>query len=383
MRGALAVLAAALVSVGGCAAPSPSYPTSHSAGPAAPYRTVGPAAPLPGLSPSALPGWAQEDHLAALLAFRDTCRTGRAQANPEACRAAQEVRAGTRDEARRFFETRFRAEPVENRPAGLGLLTAYFAPEYAARRTPDLRYSAGLRPRPIDLLTVEGGRLDPALAGRQVGAREVDGRLEPYPARADIEASPAQPLAYLPPEDLFFLQIQGSGTLVFPDGSRRKAVYAGDNGRPFVGVARVMRERGLLADNQTSGDAIRAWLAAHRGPEAQAVMNENPRYVFFRLDPDDGRDPLGAAGVSLPAGRAIAVDPLHHPYGELFWLDAQAPALAGSFPVYRRMVTGLDTGGAIKGPVRADLYLGRGAAAGAEAGRVRHQLRMYRLVYRP
>ena len=188
-------------------------------------------------------------------------------------------------------------------------------------------------------------------------------------------------LAWMRPEDLFFLQIQGSGTLVFPDGARAKAAYAADNGRPFTAIARPMVERGLLAPGRASGDAIRAWLAAHAGPEAQAVMRLNPRYVFFALSADDGRQPAGAAGVPLPPGRALAVDPARHGYGELYWIDASAPALAGAFPAYRRLAVALDVGGAIKGEVRADLYMGRGELAGREAGRVRHALRMYRAVW--
>ena len=109
-------------------------------------------------------------------------------------------------------------------------------------------------------------------------------------------------------------------------------------------------------------------------------MRLNPRYVFFSLAPDDGRQPVGAANVPLPPGRALAVDPAFHPMGELYWIDASAPILNGAFPAYRRLAMALDTGGAIKGDVRADLYLGQGAAAGAEAGRVRHTLRLYRLV---
>ena len=105
----------------------------------------------------------------------------------------------------------------------------------------------------------------------------------------------------------------------------------------------------------------------------------NPRYVFFALAPDDGREPAGAAGVPLPAGRAIAVDPSRHAYGELFWIDASAPTLAGAASTYRRLAVALDTGSAIRGEVRADLYMGRGWAAGVEAGRVRHALRMMRL----
>jgi membrane-bound lytic murein transglycosylase A len=111
-------------------------------------------------------------------------------------------------------------------------------------------------------------------------------------------------------------------------------------------------------------------------------MRLNPRYVFFQTLPDDGRQAVGAAGVPLPPGRAIAVDPGRHAMGELFWLDASAPKLAGGFPTYRRLAVALDVGGAIKGDVRADLYTGTGPAAGAEAGRVRHDLRLYRLVPR-
>jgi membrane-bound lytic murein transglycosylase A len=208
--------------------------------------------------------------------------------------------------------------------------------------------------------------------------------LRPYPDRAAIEAAPAvAALAWMRPEDLFFLQIQGSGVLTFEDGQRLKALYAANNGRPFVGIANAMRDQGLLARENTSGDAIRSWLAAHRGPEADEIMRLNPRYAFFRLAPDAGKQPAGAAGIPLPPGRAVAVDTLYHAMGELLWIDADAPILAGAFPSYRRLVTALDVGGAIKGKVRADLYVGLGPAAGAEAGRVRHTLRMFRLVPKP
>jgi membrane-bound lytic murein transglycosylase A len=111
-------------------------------------------------------------------------------------------------------------------------------------------------------------------------------------------------------------------------------------------------------------------------------MRLNPRYAFFSLGPDDGKPPVGAANVPLPGGRALAVDPARHAMGELLWVDAEAPILAGAFPKYRRLALALDTGGAIKGEVRADLYVGQGAAAGAEAGRIRHTLKLWRLVAR-
>jgi membrane-bound lytic murein transglycosylase A len=140
-----------------------------------------------------------------------------------------------------------------------------------------------------------------------------------------------------------------------------------------------MAEEGLLPRDGTSGEAIRGWLAAHRGPEARRVMALNPRYIFFTLQPYDGKEPAGAAGVTLTPGRALAVDPSKHGYGVLYWIDGEAPSLAGAFPSYRRLAMALDTGSAIKGEVRADLYLGTGEGAGAEAGRVKHKLKLYRL----
>ena len=305
-----------------------------------------------------LPGWAEEDHVAAFEAWRANCTVRRLPGIAAACRDAMAVDLLDADGARTFFESRFLAQPLP----GEGVLTGYFAPVYEARRAPDETYSAPLRPRPADL-PPEGGS---------------------YPDRTAIEArTPTDALAWLRPEDKFFLQIQGSGTLIFPEGPPRRAVFAGTNGQPFSGVANAMRERGLLEAGQTSAEGIRAWLAAHRGPEAAEIMALNPRYVFFRLTDDDGLPPRGAAGVPLPPGRAIAVDVSLHAPGDLYWIDARSPILAGAFPTYQRLVTALDTGGAIRGPIRADLYLGQGPEAGLEAGRIRHVLRLYRLVPRP
>jgi len=359
--------------------------------PLAPVRRAPPAPPLPHepapsraapaeariLPLSALKGWAAEDHAAALAAFRETCGAARQPAMAQACRSARAIGPIDREAARRFFEANFRAERV----AGEGVLTGYFSPEYPARRRPSGEFSAPLRPKPADLKTVDAGAFDPSQSGRQAAARDGgDGRLEPYPDRKAIEASPSdKALAWLRPEDLFFLQVQGSGVLTFEDGRRMKAVYAANNGWPFLAIANPMRDRGLLARDNTSAETIRAWLAEHRGPEADAIMQLNPRYAFFSLAPDDGRQPVGTADVALPPGRALAVDPAYHAMGELLWIDADAPLLAGAFPAYRRLAVALDTGGAIKGEARADLYLGQGPAAGLEAGRVRHRLKLYRL----
>ena len=320
-------------------------------------------------------GWREEDHVAALSAFRAGCGTARDMAMQRVCRKAQALGAVDDPAAEQFFEANFRPEILP----GPGLLTAYYAPEYEARREPDPVFTVALRARPDDMVLVDPGPGDPV--GRKVPKLSVDGALSPYPDRIAIElVSPEHPLAWMRPEDLFFLQIQGSGGLVLPDGERFKAIYAADNGRPFVAIASQMVKRGLITPAHESGDGIHAWLAEHRGEQAQAVMNLDPRYVFFSLVPDDGRDPTGAAGLPLSPGRAVAIDPAWHRYGELYWVDAVSPTLAGAVKTYRRVVVALDTGSAIRGNVRADLYLGRGEAAGLEAGRVRHTLVLARLV---
>jgi membrane-bound lytic murein transglycosylase A len=360
-------------------APPPMGTGPIATGPAAP--PVSPTNPPPSggpyLSFASLPGWQEEDHLAALDAFRAGCGPAR---DPEMARVCKLARTdGPREEwgARLFLEANFRPQAVGDQ----GLLTAYFAPKYDARMSRSAEFSAPVRGVPADLVVLDLGQFEPTFAGKKVTGRVKDGKFQPYPDRAAIEAAPVdKPLAWMRPEELFFLQIQGSGILVMPDGRRMRAAFAGGNGKPFVGIATAMRDRGLLPDNNTSGDAIRAWLADNRGPKADEIMQLNPRYIFFKLSDDDGREAVGAAGVSLPAGRAIAVDPSRHAMGELFWLDASAPKLAGAFPAYRRLAVALDVGGAIKGEVRADLYTGTGPAAGAEAGRVKHDLRLYRLI---
>jgi len=322
------------------------------------------------------PGWDAEDHKAALDAFIAGCSAAREPALAIVCRRARALPPQTAVSARDFLESNFQTRQL----AGEGLLTAYFAPEYEARISRQGEFTVPMLGRPDDLISVDLSAFDPTLKGRtlvgQIGPRS----FTPYPPRAAIEARAAErPLAWMKAEDLFFLQIQGSGVLVLPDGRRLKAAFAAHNGLPFVGIATPMRDRGLLANNNTSGENIRAWLAANRGPAADEVMRLNPRYVFFQTSPDDGAHPAGAAGIPLPPGRAIAVDTSRHALGGLYWIDASAPALAGAFPTYRRAVVALDTGGAILGDIRADLYLGLGETAGREAGRVRHRLTMWRL----
>ncbi|GLS02381.1 murein transglycosylase [Brevundimonas denitrificans] len=340
-------------------------PAAPGTGTEAPAPSPGPAPVSEGQSPSTLPGWNDEDHLAAFEAWADGCRVARDAASRTQCDRAMHIRQTSKpvtpSMARAFFESGFTVVAAVTADGGPGLLTAYFAPEYAARRTPDAEFDMPVLPRPANWA-----------------------RGDVMAVRADIEAAPpTDALAWMRAEDLFFMQIQGSGYLTFEDGSRARAAYAADNGRPFTGIARPMAEQGLLPANGTSGEAIRAWLAAHRGPEARAVMALNPRYIFFAVEPDDGGHPNGAAGIPLTARRSIAVDPAHWRYGDLAWISADGGNLTGARASYQGLVVALDTGSAIRGPVRADFYMGRGAAAGEEAGAVRHPLRMWRLVPRP
>jgi len=386
----LAALAlGAVLTLGGCATTPPAAvgryaPYSY------PYRPQGrtpqlrPRTPPPAVASlfplSDLKDWRDDDHVQALAAYRLGCGLSRDPNAEIVCARARALGPVDEIEARRFFEANFRAQILPE----TGLLTAYFAPEYPARHTPDGEFSAALRGKPEDLVLVDAASGATALGDpgdRKTPRMLLDGALLPYPNRTDIELlPPAEPLAWMRPEDLFFLQIQGSGGIVFPDGTRMKALYAADNGQPFQPIAPAMVRRGLLAPDHASGDAIRRWLADHRGPEAQTIMDLDPRYIFFKLAPDDGGEPIGGAGLPLPAGRAIAIDTNWRAYGDLYWIEATSPILSGAMKSYRRLVMALDTGSAIKGPVRADLYLGRGAAAGSEAGRVRHTLTLVKLV---
>ncbi len=362
--------AAAAFTLAACASPPLAPPSTANApkppvaapGVSVPNLAVAPTAPraptptdsaiIPRQAVSDLPGWGADDHVAAFNAFVSACPLQRDPGLSRLCARAQALANPNEIQSRRFFETNFRPLPASDP----GLLTGYFTPIYQARLQREGEFTAAVRPRPVSTAAATQDRA--VIEGRRA----------------------LNALAWLRPEDLFFLQIQGSGVLVFEDGTRWRAVYDGANGAPFLAIAGPMVRRGLLEGGQASAGAIHDWLARHRGAEATRIMDLDRRYVFFRLEPDDGQTPRGAAGIRLPPGRAAAVDPASHAMGELFWMDAQAPTLPGAFPHYQRLVVALDTGIAIKGQGRADLYLGEGPDAGLEAGRVRHVLRLYRLV---
>jgi membrane-bound lytic murein transglycosylase A len=265
-------------------------------------------------------------------------------------------------------------------PRGDALFTGYYLPTLAARRERDPRFRIPVLGRPPDLVTASLADLGaPCACREQVSGRVGSGTLVPYFTRAEIDAGAvrgAPVLAWV--EDavgLFFLQVQGSGVLTFPDGTRRTIGFAASNGRPYVSIGRVLVERGAFTAEQASMPAIRAWIAAHPA-EADRLLQENPRYVFFRALEGP---PLGSLGVPVTAGRTIATDPAVFPPGALAFV--RVPARGGD-PALARLMTNQDAGAAIRGPARVDVYFGSGAAAEATAGRLRADGELYVLVPR-
>jgi len=271
--------------------------------------------------------------------------------------------------ARQFFRRWFRPHAVADAAAGPdGLFTGYYEPTLRGALSPDARYRIPLFARPDDLVTADLGRFDPALKGRRIAGRVVGGALAPYPARAAIDrgalGSRAQPLVWVDDAvDAFFLHIQGSGRVTLADGSVMRVGFAATNGRPYSSIGRVLITRGALAPDGVSMQSIRDWLGAHPA-DAAGVMAENARYVFFRRL--DGPGPVGALGVPLTAGRSLAVDPGAIPLGAPVWLQTTDPL--NSAEKLRRLMVAQDTGGAIKGVVRGDIFFGAGPRAARRAG---------------
>jgi membrane-bound lytic murein transglycosylase A len=290
---------------------------------------------------------------------------------------------------RNFFEAHFspyRIAAADGKDTGL--VTGYFEPLQKGSRERTAPFTVPLYAPPDDLLTVDLSELYPELKDKRVRGR-VDGRkVVPYWTRAGIERGDApvagKALVYVgDPVEAFFLEIQGSGRIELADGSVMRVGYADQNGHPFRSVARVLIDRGELPPERASMQGIIAWAKAHPD-QLRALLDENPSYVFFREVPAptpgsldaqiDG--PIGTLGVPLAAQRAIAVDPRAIPLGAPVFLATTMPL---STAPLQRLVLAQDTGGAIRGAVRADYFWGFGPAAGREAGRMRQEGRMWLL----
>ncbi len=279
---------------------------------------------------------------------------------------------------REFFQSYFVPVQIINRLEGDGLVqhksegtfTGYFEPVYPASRVRTSALSSPLYARPKDLIDLDLGAFREDLAGTRLAGRVKAGRLVPFEDRAQINdgaiAGKVDVLAWLHPDDAFFLQIQGSGVLTFPDNSVMRVGYAGQNGHPYTAIGKPLIERGEIAREDMSLDAIRAWLEQATPEAAQALREENASFVFFTTLsnlPEENLGPLGAQSVQLTAGRSLAADRRYHAMGTPAFVSIDALDRGRGDEAFARLMIIQDTGGAIRGPVRGDVFWGRGVAA--------------------
>jgi membrane-bound lytic murein transglycosylase A len=335
-----------------------------------------------------LPGWSDDPATEAWPAFLAGCTALVAQAATavvwrDPCAAATAVDARDSAAVRAFFEKYFSAyQALAPDASASGLVTGYYEPLLDGSRTRTAQHRYPLFAPPDDLLTVDLSELYPELKDKRVRGR-VDGkRVVPYWPRADIENGKAplagKALVFVDDAvEAFFLQIQGSGRVRLAEGGIVRLGYADQNGQPFRSVGRILIERGAVAPGEASMQGIKAWAREHPD-ELPRLLDENPSYVFFREvvpDPNAPVDgPIGTLGVPLAAGRAIAVDPRSIPLGAPVFLATTWPL---SERPLNRLVLAQDTGGAIRGPLRADFFWGFGEDAGREAGRMKQPGRMW------
>jgi len=296
------------------------------------------------------------------------------------CALARAVPADDEAASRQFFESGFTPYAVSSSETGdSGLVTGYYEPIIVGRRTPDASNRYPIFGVPEDLIVVDLASVNPDVRNMRLRGRLDGRRLVPYYSRGEIEsrgpAFPAPVLAWTSdPVELFFLQIQGSGQVRLENGELIRVGYADQNGHPFRSLGRYLVDRGELSLDQASMQGIKTWAAANPS-RLQEALNQNPSYVFFReLPPNDG--PIGALGVPLSAGYSIAVDRRHIPLGAPDFLATTYPL---SEEPLSRLMLAQDTGGAIRGIVRADFFWGSGPEAGAFAGRMRQQGLMWLL----
>lgn len=347
--------------------------------PPAPVVTPGVTSPGSGAFPLSaspahyrdLPGWGTAPLAPALEAFRRTCDrftrrawdaplsrsvawAGTAQDWAPACTAL----SGPLDDAatRRTFEAHFVPVEIIDRDSK-PKFTGYFEPMYEARRAPEPGFTEPVLAVPADFVANGDSPLQ----------RLPDGTTRPYPPRAEITSRAGQAIAWAHPTDVFFLQIQGSGRLTFPDGTTLRAAYAAHNGQPFRSTANWLIETGRITRGEGSMQGIRAWMDRSSPEEVRQAMNINPRFVFFQSLPegDVTLGPNGAHNVPLTPFGSMAIDPSFHALGVPMFVQTSAPGLGGD---WSGLLIAQDTGGAIKGPVRGDIYFGTGYEAGQRAG---------------
>ena len=341
---------------------------------------------------ASLDGWAGDDHATAFAAFLESCRAlnGNRQPPAEPAAIADALRAVCarafaavpleEDGARKFFEGNFRPLRISKLGDTDGFLTGYYEPIYEGSRVPTGEFMAPLYRRPPNLTIAGRRKLGDAFPskGVKVGMRLGRRKLVPYFDRGQIEDGALDgwhlEICWLRSEvDVLFAQIQGSARIKLEDGTVLRVNYDSHNGWPYTAVGRALIERKIFTRDELSMEHIREWMTANP-EEAKEVRRTNKSYVFFRitsLAPQD--EPVGGQGVPLMPGRSIAIDRALHVYGTPFFIAADlqiANEKAGT--KFRRLMVAQDTGSAIVGPARADIYFGAGDEAGRMAGRIKN-----------
>lgn len=334
-----------------------------------------------------LPGWGDDRHAEAWAALRRGCAKMPARDDRwiPVCNTVSTTGPVDDAAARRLFEQLFVPHRVNpSGDAGKGLVTGYYEPLLHGSLRPDARFRYPLYGPPPDLLRIELGELYPELKNRKLRGRLVGNKVLPYYARADIDDANApltghELLWVDDPVALFFLHVQGSGRVRLTDDRYVAVGYADQNGQPYTSIGKLLIERGAIPREEISLFTIRDWLRGN--PEqAAALLAENRSYIFFRLRESSDENPVGSLNVPLTPGRSIAVDPTTIPLGSPVWLDTTYPGKDGA--ALRRLVLAQDTGGAIKGYARADLFWGNGDEAERLAGEMKQDASLYVLLPR-
>jgi membrane-bound lytic murein transglycosylase A len=348
-----------------------------------PPTTTVPVPPLAASQWGKLPGWPDADLQQSWKAFREGCRALKNKpAWQDVCARGEQLADSDNAALRAFFEQDFAPYQVNN-PDGStqGLVTGYYEPRLSGSRVATSRFKYPLYAVPDDMLTIDMGELYPQLKGLRLRGRVQGKRVVPYYHRAEIDEgrAPLQGRELFWVEDaveLFFLQVQGSGRIELPDGTLAKVGYADQNGHPYNSIGRKLVEMGELKLEEASMQGIKRW--AEQNPQKlPALLALNPSYVFFRELPNSLSAPLGALGVPLTEAYSIAVDPRTVPLGAPVFLATTYP---NSGEPLQRLMLAQDTGGAIKGAVRADFFWGYGDEAGAMAGKMKQKGEMWVLL---
>jgi len=338
-----------------------------------------------------LPGWNSDRQAEAWPALLQQCKV-MAKKKPQwkdICHAAVALGDVDDDIARTFFKNRFTPHPVipsskEDGSPGTGLVTGYYEPLLNGSLSRSEQYRYPLYTVPDDLLRIDLASLYPELSKMRLRGRVVGKKVVAYPDRAAIdgEDSPlwGKELLWIDnPVAVFFLHIQGSGRIQMDDGSLMAVGYADQNGQPYTSIGKILIERGEIPREDISLFTLRRWLKEHP-QEAQALLEKNRSYIFFQLRENANENPRGSLNIPLTPSRSIAVDPANIPPGSPVWLDTSYPGEPdGSL---QRLTFAQDTGGAIKGYARADLFWGNGEQAEKLAGEMKQEARLYVLVPR-